>query len=112
MIIGTVSRVTLREEPNSLRLSTGSWNDPFSESLIDKAGADYEVSPSELRIPHNVPEMTYGQQVSIYRISDRKRIAYAQYYWNSGQKLECPPGADRQEFLTDFIATALNLPKH
>jgi len=103
-------RVTRAQQSDKTHKS-GGRDSTFNVSDIEAPNAEYEVIPSSVEIPKSLSKRTYGQRVEILRVSDRKLIARAEYYWDTGKWWECPAGINGHSFIPDFIATSLNIPK-
>lgn len=103
-------RVTLAPQSDRT-LESGNQNKTFNVSDIEAPDVEYEVVPSSVEVPESLSKRTHGQKVEIFRVSDNKLIARAEYYWDTGKWWECPAGIDSSRFIADFIATSLNIPK-
>jgi hypothetical protein len=103
-------RVT-RAQQSDNTFKSGGRDRAFNVIDIEAPNVEYEVIPSSAEVPKSLAKRTYGQKVEIFRVSDKKLIARAEYYWDTGKWWECPAGIDSNSFIRDFIATSLNIPK-
>lgn len=103
-------RVTLAGKSNNSQSFPPHQRGPLAESPIDASVAEYRVVPSMAEIPESLSGRTYGQKIEIFRASDAKLIAYAEYFWDNNKWWECPTGISNNGFIAKFIAESLNIP--
>jgi hypothetical protein len=85
--------------------------DRISEATIGAVGAQYEVTPSRLPIQQDLATRMHGQRIEVRRTTDKKLVAFAQYYWDDKQFWDCPAGVSDHGYISSFIVNSLNIRK-
>lgn len=82
----------------------------YSVTPIDSTTAQYVIKQRKLFVPVKHRGLG-GKRIEIYRATDNKLIAYAQYYWDNKTYKACPDEAHSGPFPYGFVTKAFKLEK-